>query len=176
MSTIEALPGPTIGIEDLDHWLPYQCSIITNRVSAMLRRMYAEELGIGVTEWRLLANLAAHAPLSAKELAAHTAMDQVAITRAVSGLVKKKLVTRREDAIDRRKVVLRLSKSGAAAHAAVVPLARAIESELTTRIPAADLARLRETLGKLVDAANETLDDARDWRDLVGRRPRRTKP
>ncbi|HEY0233369.1 MAG TPA: MarR family winged helix-turn-helix transcriptional regulator, partial [Dokdonella sp.] len=124
MSASDRLSTPIEGIQELDHWLPYQCSIITNRVSSMLKRMYADELGIGVTEWRLLANLAAHAPLSAKELAGHTAMDQVAITRAIAILVKKKLVTRREDAVDRRKVVLRLSKSGATAYESVSPLAR----------------------------------------------------
>ena len=175
MSPSDRLAAPTEGIQELDHWLPYQCSIVTNRVSAMLRRMYADELGIGVTEWRLLANLAAHAPLSAKELAGHTAMDQVAITRAVSVLVKKKLVTRREDAVDRRKVVLRLSKSGVAAYESVSPLAHAIEAELTSRISAEQLAQLRGLLATLVETANEHLGDDRDWRELSTKRPRRSK-
>lgn len=155
------------GILRLDDWLPYQCSIITNRVSAILKRMYAEKIGIGVSEWRLLANLAAHAPLSSKELAEHTAMDQVAVTRAVSLLVKKRLVSRRGDSVDRRRVVLRLSATGKDAYDAVAPLARAIEEELTSHIPAKQLAELRSMMEELVKSANTALHDDRDWRQFV---------
>lgn len=70
------------GILRLNDWLPYQCSVITNRVSGMLARMYSEELGIGVVEWRVLANLVAFSPMSATELSESTAMDKVSITRS----------------------------------------------------------------------------------------------
>ena len=72
------------GILRLDDWLPFQCSVITNRVSSMLARMYSEEFGIGVVEWRLMANLGSFSPMSAKDLSASTAMDQVSVTRALT--------------------------------------------------------------------------------------------
>jgi len=155
------------GILRLDDWLPYQCSVITNRVSAMLARMYHEEFGIGVAEWRLLANLGACSPMSAKALAEATAMDQVSVTRALTLLVHKKLVSRRVDGTDRRKVVLRLTKAGAQAYARIIPLAQAIGRELTRALTPAERDTLHAVMKTLVQRANTALDSTRDWRELI---------
>lgn len=155
------------GILRLDDWLPYQFSVITNRVSSMLARMYHEEFGIGVVEWRLLANLGSFSPMSAKELSETTAMDQVSVTRALSLLVAKGLVSRRVDGKDRRKVVLRLTKSGTDACERVMPLAKAIEQELTRTLSTAELETVHAAMKVLVHRANTSLDTARDWRELV---------
>lgn len=155
------------GILRLDDWLPYQCSVVTNRVSSMLARMYHEEFGIGVVEWRLLANLGSFSPMSAKELSETTAMDQVSVTRALSSLVSKKLVSRRVDGKDRRKVVLRLTKDGAAAYERVMPLAQAIERELVSEMTPQEIDALHSAMKALVHRANTALDAARDWRELV---------
>jgi hypothetical protein len=62
---------------DLERWLPYQGSVVSNRVSACLASMYRERFGLTVPGWRVMAVLARYQPLSAKELAHRTAMDQV---------------------------------------------------------------------------------------------------
>lgn len=155
------------GILRLDDWLPYQCSVITNRVSSMLARMYHEEFGIGVAEWRLLANLGSFSPMSAKELSETTAMDQVSVTRALTLLVNKKLVSRRVDGKDRRKVVLRLTKAGSDAYERVMPLAQAIERELTSPLLPEELDTVHAAMKILVARANTAMDEARDWRELV---------
>ncbi|MET4579795.1 MarR family winged helix-turn-helix transcriptional regulator [Ottowia thiooxydans] len=155
------------GILRLDDWLPYQCSVITNRVSSMLARMYFEEFGIGVAEWRLVANLGSFSPMSAKQLSETTAMDQVSVTRALNLLVEKKLVSRRVDGKDRRKVVLRLTKSGIEAYGRVVPLAQAIERELTSTLTPEELETVHSAMKILVVRANVALDNNRDWRELL---------
>jgi DNA-binding MarR family transcriptional regulator len=155
------------GILRLDDWLPYQCSVITNRVSSMLARMYQEEFGIGVLEWRLLANLGSFSPMSAKELSETTAMDQVSVTRALTLLVGKKLVSRRVDSKDRRKVILRLTTTGVAAYERVMPLAQAIERELMSALTPLESDTVHAALKTLVNRANAALDESRDWRELV---------
>ncbi len=159
------------GILRLDDWLPFQCSVITNRVSSMLARMYSEEFGIGVVEWRLMANLGSFSPMSAKDLSASTAMDQVSVTRALTSLVDKKLVSRKVDGKDRRKVVLRLTKAGTDAYERVMPLAQAIERELTSALSPQDLATVHAAMQVLVARANTALDSARDWRELLPQPP-----
>ncbi|WP_158285517.1 MarR family winged helix-turn-helix transcriptional regulator [Azospirillum sp. TSA6c] len=156
------------GIFRLDDWLPYQTSFITNRVSGMLARMYGEEFGLSVTGWRIVAVLGSHAPLSAKELAEWTAMDQVGVTRAVALLVGLGLVVRRGDSKDRRRVILRLSKKGAEAYARVVPLARAIEKELVAALHPEEVTQLRRIMEALVQRAAYSLSEQRDWREVVG--------
>lgn len=156
------------GMLRLNDWIPYQCSVITNRVSAILAQMYSETLGIGVVEWRLLANLGSFEPLSAKELAAYTAMDAVNVTRGVAALVRKGLVSRGTDASDRRKAVLALTPKGRAALRKVAPLARSIEYELTAGLEPAELDRLHALLNRVAERARERLGDERDWRSFAG--------
>lgn len=158
------------GMLRLDDWIPYQCSIVTNCVSSLLARMYSETLGIGVVEWRLLANLGSFQPLSAKELAAYTAMDAVSVTRGVAGLAGRGLVSRQTDPVDRRKAVLRLTRKGKAALEKVTPVARAIEAELVSGLSASEAEVLHGLLAKLAERARHRFGEERDWRTLGARR------
>jgi DNA-binding MarR family transcriptional regulator len=112
--------------------------------------------------------LANFQPLSAKQLAERTAMNQVSITRAISALIGLRMVRRTVDREDRRRVVLRLSEKGLAAYREVIPVAIGIEAELLQGLGAAD----RETLKRLVRALGEraarVLPETRDWRDFRG--------
>jgi DNA-binding MarR family transcriptional regulator len=162
-----ARPALLHGIFRLEDWLPYQCSFVSTHVSALLARMYGEEFGLSVTGWRIVAVLGSHAPLSAKRLAELTAMDQVSISRSVNRLVRLKLLLRRADPQDRRKVVLRLSKRGEDAYNRVLPLARAAEAALLEGLDKEDVAHLRALMDSLVQRASEIFSDEADWRDYV---------
>jgi DNA-binding MarR family transcriptional regulator len=165
------------GADNFDpvHWLPHQFSFIANRVSMMLARMYSERFGISVVGWRMIAVLGRHAPLSAKELADRTAMDQVSVTRALAQLLALGLVSRGTDPEDRRKAVLRLTRQGNAAYDEVVPLAHAIGEALTEKLDAADRKVLRRTMSSLVSRAAVILGEKRDWRSFVAPRGKRRK-
>src|SRR3546814_3457578 len=99
-----------------EHSLPHAFSVVANRISQMLERMYGEMFGISVVDWRIIAILGTHSPLSAKALAELTAMDQVSVSRAIDQLTNKKLVLRRVDTADRRRVALSLSKKRSEEH------------------------------------------------------------
>jgi DNA-binding MarR family transcriptional regulator len=134
----------------------------------MLARAYTERFRLSVTGWRVIGVLANFQPLSAKQLAERTAMNQVSITRAISALIGLRMVRRTVDREDRRRVVLRLSEKGLAAYREVIPVAIGIEAELLQGLGAAD----RETLKRLVRALGEraarVLPETRDWRDFRG--------
>ena len=71
---------------DLEHFLPYRLSVLSNRISSAIAREYSQRFALSVTEWRVMAVLG-HAPnLSAGEVARRTAMDKVAVSRAVARL------------------------------------------------------------------------------------------
>jgi DNA-binding MarR family transcriptional regulator len=150
------------GIFRLTDWLPYQCSFVANRVSTLLARMYHDEFGISAPGWRIVAVLGSHPPMSAKGLAVLTGMDQVNITRAVGALVDQRLVLRKTDAEDRRRVVLRLSAKGVEVFSRVVPVAREAEKVLTEDLTVRELSALRRAMAKVVAAAATTLSDTID--------------
>ncbi len=149
---------------DLRNWFPFYCSVIANRVSACLEGMYGKRYGLSVTGWRIMANLAQHAPLSARGLAERTAMNHVQITRAVDQLVAEGLVTRREDGRDRRRVVLRLSRKGLAAYRQIAPLAKAIEAALLDALDDDERCCLLAASRKVLVRAEVLLADGTDWR------------
>ncbi|HEU0151702.1 MAG TPA: MarR family transcriptional regulator, partial [Arenimonas sp.] len=103
---------PDRDILDLEHFLPYRLSVLSNRISQDIARLYAERFDLGVTEWRLLAVLGRYPGLSASELAERTAMDKVAVSRAVASLLAAGRITRDTHDADRRRSVLELSAEG----------------------------------------------------------------
>ncbi|KGF70457.1 hypothetical protein LL06_04925 [Hoeflea sp. BAL378] len=146
-------------ILNLDDWVPYQFSYISNQASLYLEDLYSSRFGLSVTGWRVMANLAIHAPLSAKEVAAHTAMDQVQVTRAINHLHKIGMISRRTDTQDRRKVVLRLSQRGTEVYATIAPYAIEIERRLLAGLSAAEVETLRNLTRKVLVVAQEVFKE-----------------
>jgi DNA-binding MarR family transcriptional regulator len=147
--------------------LPHACSVVANRVSATVQKTYSERFGLSVVGWRVMAILGSHSPLSAKALAELMAMDQVSITRAVDQLVSKKLVSRRVDPADRRRVVLRLSKAGEDVYNKIVPMFQAADTALTSVLSAQDAQTLRRLMKQVLDHSAVVLPDDGDWQSLL---------
>lgn len=143
---------PDRDILDLEHFLPYRLSVLSNRISQDIARLYAERFDLGVTEWRLLAVLGRYPGLSASELAERTAMDKVAVSRAVASLLAAGRITRDTHGADRRRSVLELSEEGQRVYAEVAPAALAYERRLLSNLSAADRGELSRLIDLLGDA------------------------
>ena len=136
---------------ELEHFLPYRLSILSNRVSQAIARAYQDRFDLSMTEWRVMAVLARFDGdgLSAREIAGHTEMDKVAVSRALARLISAKRVSKRMHDGDRRKSVLRLTAAGWKIHDAVAPLARAHERELLAQLSTDEHRALERILDKL---------------------------
>lgn len=137
-------PGPEF---DLEEFLPYRLSVLSNRVSDAFARLYETRFGITIPEWRVIANVGRFAPISANGVCERSAMDKVTVSRAVQRLVDKGLLDRRTDAHDRRRSSLTLSARGAAIYAEIVPLALRIQAALVAEMDEAE----RQALDRLMD-------------------------
>ena len=147
---------PDRDILDLEHFLPYRLSVLSNRISQDIARLYAERFDLGVTEWRLLAVLGRYPGLSASELAERTAMDKVAVSRAVASLLAAGRLERDTHGEDRRRSVLALSEEGQRVYAEVAPAALAYERRLLSNLSAEDRAALARLIDLLGDAEART--------------------
>ena len=134
---------------ELEHFLPYRLSVLSNRISQEIARLYAERFALNVTEWRLLAVLGRYPDLTATELVERTAMDKVAVSRAVASLVHDGRLTRKVDGEDRRRTKLRLSAKGYRIYDEVAPLALAYQQRLLSALDAGDVAQLASLLARL---------------------------
>jgi DNA-binding MarR family transcriptional regulator len=137
---------------ELEKFIPYQLSIVSNTVSEEIAREYRERFDLGTTEWRVMAVLARYdgEGLSARAVARLTAMDKVAISRALARLVVDGRVLRRTHHGDKRKSVLRLSAAGWRIHDAVAPLARRHEREFLATLSEEERRWLARILDKLM--------------------------
>lgn len=130
----------------LDAFLPFRLSVLSNRVSGMLARLYAERFDLTVPQWRVLAVLA-HAPgTCADDIGRLTGMDKVTISRAVHRLRAQKRLRRRRDGSDGRRANLYLTTTGRRVYEGVVPLALAIEEQLLASLD----QRQRDALDRLL--------------------------
>jgi DNA-binding MarR family transcriptional regulator len=145
---------------DLETFLPYRLSVLSNRISNAIARVYAKRFGLSIPEWRLIAVLGRFGPLSANGVAGRTYMDKVRVSRAVQRLLRRGLIERATDAADRRRSILQLSPEGAAIRAEVAPLALDIERRLLAVLPAEDRMQLDRIL-KLLDASADTFLEGR---------------
>lgn len=134
---------------DLEHFLPYRLSVLSNRISQAIARIYAERFDLSITEWRVMAVLGLSPDLSANEVAERTAMDKVAVSRAVARLIESGRVTRATAAGDRRRSRLRLSAAGRRIHAQVAPLALEFERQVLSSLSAEERVRLTSLIDKL---------------------------
>ena len=142
---------------ELERFLPYQLSVLANTISQAIAREYAERFGLAVTEWRVLAVLGRYAGLSAVEVAERTAMDKVAVSRAVNSLLKAGRLKRDLHADDRRRSVLALTAKGRRVYDEVAPMALRYERELLGVLSAEERLWLERILGKLGGEGHDAL-------------------
>jgi len=134
----------------LEHFLPYRLSILPNTISQTIADDYQSRHDLSVTEWRVMAVLARFEGLSAREVAERTAMDKVAVSRALARLVAAGRVDRTVHDNDKRRSVLKLSAAGWAIHDDVAPMARAREREVLAKLDAEERQWLERILDKLL--------------------------
>jgi len=139
----------------LERFLPYRLSVLSNTVSSAIAAAYFMNFGLSIPEWRVMAVLAANPGLSAAEVTARTAMDKVAVSRAVNSLISAGRLHRTTAPKDRRRTHLALTSAGARVYARVVPMALQYERNLVAPLSARDLATLdrlvRVLLGRAVE-------------------------
>ncbi len=139
----------------LEHFVPYRLSILTNTVSTAIAGAYARRFGLSIPEWRVIAVLGLQPGLSAAEVAERTAMDKVAVSRAVSSLLRSRRVVRATANSDRRRSMLKLSRQGENVYWRVVPFARRYEKELLADLSASERESLDRLLSRLHRRAQE---------------------
>lgn len=126
----------------LENFLPYRLAVLSHTVSTTIAQVYEERFNLSIPEWRVIAILGRYPGLSAVEVAERTVMDKVAVSRAVTKLLKNGRIDRQFADADRRRSILNLSEEGRRVHDEVAPLALQFERDLLQGLDAEDTAKL----------------------------------
>jgi DNA-binding MarR family transcriptional regulator len=122
---------------------------------AILR--YKRLAGLSSVEFGLVASLGRRPPMSVVRLAEAVGKDKGQISRALAGLVARKLVAREVNPRDNREVLVTLTRSGLAAHDVIVAGALERNQRLLEQLDPADVAMLLAHIDRLTRKAEAML-------------------
>lgn len=139
----------------LDNFMPYRLSRLSSTVSATVARAYDKQFGLSIPEWRVIAILGRHPGLSAVEVAEQCFLDKVAVSRAVSKLIKAGRIDRQFADADRRRSILNLSEKGREVHDGVAEVALAFERDLLAGLDEAEIDNFNSVMDRLLEKAKK---------------------
>ena len=137
----------------LEEFMPYQLARLSSTVSTTIARAYDKEFGLSIPEWRVIAVLGRFPGLSAVEVAEQTFLDKVAVSRAVTKLIKSGRIDRQFADADRRRSILNLSEKGREVHDGVAKLALQFEEALLDGVDKADIDQFNTVMDQLLEKA-----------------------
>ena len=123
---------------------------------AILR--YKRLAGLSSVEFGLVASLGRHPPMSVARLAEAVGMDKGQISRALAGLVSRKLVSKAVNPRDNREVLVGLTRIGLVAHDAIVAGALERNRRLLEQLDKDEVAMLLGHIDRLTRKAEAMLE------------------
>ena len=136
---------------DLDNYLPYLLNRVGFALVASYTRKALAEQDLNIDMWRLLAALANRGASRQVDLAVMTTIDTSTISRIVTRLVHRGLVTRGRSKTSSREVVVALSPKGQALVQRLIPVAKELEQTTSAGLPAKDMAVVKRALRLMYD-------------------------
>lgn len=134
----------------VQEFVPYHFALLSSRLSKAIAQP-CENIGLALSEWRLMAIIADGNGLSASDVSDRSTMDAVAVHRAVKSLLARSFISRTAVEGDRRIKRLVLTPAGRKAYEAIVPAAVALETALLSSLTPGEAITFRRLLRKLTE-------------------------
>ena len=135
---------------DLLRFVPFRLNRLAAEVSSALSAEYRVRNGVDIPEWRVLATLGFRRDAcSAQYIADCTRTHKSTISRAVTTLMRRRLIERVENADDRREFRLRMTRKGRALYEELFPRLLRKEQEMLSCLSAQERKDFARLLGKI---------------------------
>jgi DNA-binding MarR family transcriptional regulator len=134
---------------DLENFVPYRISILATLIRRALSEIYRDDPGLTEPEWKVLTTIAHKGPLPSGEIGPHMTLDRMAISRALTRLIKLKLVARAPLERDQRMTEVKLSAHGDRVFSALARQAAAIEDVILNPLTAAEASDFLRLIDKI---------------------------
>jgi DNA-binding MarR family transcriptional regulator len=147
-ATTAADDGPRL---DLDRYVPAFITFIANKLSNSASVFYQRNFGVSVTEWRIMSQLAIEPGIPASRICNVIGFDKGPVSRNLSMLKKRGLVTIRRAPDDGRSHAISLTARGRAIHDKVIVAALERERRLLSCLKKDEREVLIDLLRRLHD-------------------------
>ncbi len=135
---------------DLFKFVPFRMNRLAAEISTALSSEYRDRYGIEIPEWRVIATLGfREGPCTAQHIVESTKTHKSTISRAVTNLMKRGLIERLENTLDRREYSLQLSRDGQTLYQALIPRLLNREREILSCLSATELKQFENAFEKI---------------------------
>ncbi len=139
---------------ELNKFLPYQLSVLSNKISAGIAKYYRQQYNISVSQWRVLALLSDKGNQTAKELTIKSQMDKVRVSRTMKSLEERSFISQQACPKDKRARRYKLTTQGRALINQVKPKALDFEKRLLKTLS----TQQKQDLQNCIKALNSQVD------------------
>ncbi len=146
----------------LERFLPYRLNVVGTLGGRALGRIYGEHFGIGIPEWRVVAQLGEFGKLTSRDIGELAQMHKTKLSRAVGELEKRGLVSRAENRQDRRESFGALTPAGKRIYDQIVPLALGFEARWIEGIAPDELKVFERVLSTLTERGRHLAGNYRE--------------
>jgi DNA-binding MarR family transcriptional regulator len=135
---------------DLFRFVPFRLNRLAAEVSAALAVEYQERYGLDIPEWRVLATLGfREGACTAQYISQCTRTHKSTISRAVTTLMRRKIIERVAGESDRREFALQLTRKGRALYEELIPRLLRKEQAILSCLSARERKDFAALLGKV---------------------------
>jgi DNA-binding MarR family transcriptional regulator len=142
---------------DMSRYVPALINHLSNKLSRGASAIYRQRYGIGIIEWRILAQLGSAGKSTARAICDRTALDKAAVSRSFVVLVRRGFIAFDKDA-GRRDQIASLTTAGRRLHDRIMRVALERERRFLAPLSVAE----RQTLVKLLNRLYEHVDSLDD--------------
>ncbi len=139
-------------IFDLEQFLPFRLAVTAANVSRDFSKNYVANYGLDAAEWRiicLLSTLDDGEVISVRDLENRVHLEKSKISRAVTRLTERNLLTKSPHRHDARLLQIALTDEGKRVFTQVSPIAYEYESKLVSNLTKQEHAQFMKILEKL---------------------------
>ena len=125
-------------IFNIDDSVTFRISRLFSKLNTGVARQLSEQFQLLSREWRALALLAQHEPMTASELVERSPMDKASVSRAVARLTELGYINTVPHPEDGRMQTIRLTRSGWAVYRRIAPHSVARQASLLSVLSASE--------------------------------------
>lgn len=143
----------------LEKFLGFNLSLISNTMAKLVGSYYSREFDLGITEARIIGVVGQDGPVSIRDITDKTRIDKGWISRSVTSLLKRELITKQSDKNDARKVQLLLTDEGKEIFQQLMATSATRNEKLVSVLSPGEQVLFMELLSQLQSQADQMLTE-----------------
>lgn len=136
---------------DVERSIRYRVALLSRLWTTSTEHIYIDQFGISLSEWRILAIVAAAQPVYANAIVERGILEKSRVSRIVARLVERQLIETSPDDEDSRRNLLQLTEEGARMHDALADLSRKRDELFERALSKREKAEFDRMISKLLN-------------------------